>query len=263
MQNILKLAFLSLLISLLFITIGCDETNSSEGDITQVDVTFRAMYNEAPLEINERYDLDGRTIMIEKLSFYLADLSLKDGIKEFSISEIDFIDFTTTNTSQEGAAAGVQISKNTVPLGDFDGLSLSIGVPSDLNESVPSDFSSSHPLGRTSEHWSQWDSYIFSKIEGKYDTDGDPTQLEESFIFHVGTDPMFRIQEFTDMDITTKEGSSTSVELDIDVKELFRSGTGYIDLTVENAIHSNPDNPEGFALASKISDNWKNSLILR
>ncbi len=188
-------------------------------------------------------------------------MGLKEGEHEVSMNEIDFIDFTDINVDMAGASEGYTISKLSLPVSNYDGLTMSIGVPSDLNENLPSDFSSSHPLARSSEHWSQWNSYIFSKLEGKYDEDNEPTQLEGNYVFHIGRDEMFRTIELDDLDIALKPDSGTRITVEIDVKNLFRLSNGsYLDLETQNEIHGDES---GEALSLQISNNWLTAISIQ
>ncbi len=263
MHNILKLTLFALSgISILFIS-SCT-TDEPNGTVNPVDIVFKAMYDDRPLVINERYDLNGKEITITRFQFYISDLALKDGNMDVSINEIDFMDFTQKNISEAAALEGITVSRASVPIGEYDGLKLSIGVPSDLNEYVPADYSSSHPLGLGSEHWAAWNSYIFSKVDGRFDTNSEPTVLEGSIQYHLGTDDMFRKKEFSELDISIKEGAVKTIIIEIDAKKIFENGNnGYLDLATEGETHTNPNEPGQIELATRLADNWLNAIMIQ
>ncbi len=265
MFTILKRTILLFSLALLSLIISCDSTESPGGDVTTVDVIFKALYNGDPLVMNNRYIYDGKEISFSKLQFYISDLSLVSENMEISINEIDFIDFTNNNINETDAINGIKVSKASIPVGNYEGIKLGIGVPSDLNENTPVDYSSSHPLGQASEYWSNWNSYIFSKLEGKFDQDGDPTILEGDILHHIGMDEMLREKEVTDLDIAVKTNTNTEVIIELDVFDILNgtSTNSSINLDLEGFTHTNPTDQGQVDLATKIANNWKSATSIR
>ncbi len=238
---------------------SCDE-DFVKGDSSQIEIYFKATYNGAPLVMNDRYFYDGKELIFTKLQFYMSNLILKNGDKEVDLDEIELIDFTSTNTSPANASIGFRVVSGAIPVGSYDGLSFGIGVPSDYNSEKPTEFSSTHPLGQSSEYWDAWNSYIFSKIEGKYDEDGDGQDLETSIFYHIGMNEMFRTKTEIDLNIDVIKEEVTVIHVELEVVDIFNDNSGMIDLSTNGTTHTNPNSAEEMALSNKVADNWVNAF---
>ena len=223
----MKLRFKQLAIpflACLFVVSSCKEDLGGDGIVSTVDVRFRALMNGQPLQMNERYMYNGKEISFTNLRFFLSDLVLVKGTLEAGSQEIDLVNFTTNNTSPTAADNGITISNASIPSGTYDGLKFGIGVPSDLNAQSPADFSANHPL--SNDYWDTWNSYIFHKIEGRYDGDANPADLESSFVYHIGLDQYFREKTFSNLDIVVRENESTAIVIDIELMDILKNEDG-------------------------------------
>jgi hypothetical protein len=126
-------------------------------------------------------------------------------------------------------------------------------VPSDLNLKKPADFPSGNPLSLTGYYWIPWNSYIFSKTEGRLDTLGSGA-LDLGFAMHVGSDALYRILDTNMFPITIEDGKVTEVTLLIDYKKLLE----------EVDIKSNPQNhsPQDTVNIFKMVNNLSTSIFL-
>lgn len=241
---------------------SCDpEPDGGMGNVSSVDIRFRALLNGQPLQMNERFTYNGKDMTISNLKFYLSDLVLVKGTLEAEVKEIDLIDFTSSNISAAGADNGITVTGASIPVDTYDGLKFGIGVPSDLNDELPTDFSSSHPLNNDSEYWVNWNSYIFHKIEGRYDNDSDPADLEESFVFHVGIDEQFRDKVFSNLEIMIEEGQTTEVVVDLEILDLMKEADGSaFDIPSIGNIHTSAGGDAGYP--ALIADNWVKAFSL-
>ncbi len=260
-MNYRYLSIFLLLASITLLSTSCEK--EPDGDVVEssnIEVRFRALIDGQPMVLNERYDYNGKDFTISSLKFYISDLVLVKGALEANVKEIDFVDFGTSNTTAQGAADGVVVGGASIPLGTYDGLKFGLGVPSDLNNEDPTDFSSNHPLGADSEYWLAWDSYIFHKVEGRYDGDNNANDLESSYVYHVGLDENFREKTFSNLEIEIAEDNTAQVVIDIEVRDLMREANGNaFDFEAVGNIHSATGDGSYPGL---IADNWVNAFSL-
>ena len=150
-----------------------------------LNLSFQATFGEDVLSIGGEYEmLDDRKFIINRSDFFLSDVRLvaEDGSEEelFDYIQVDFTDTPTRNFNVgEGVEAGM-----------YSTLKFNLGLNSKLNATSPVDYEASSVLNNSGYYWEGWDSYIFSKTEGKVaDDNGDIT---EGWLFHTGTDDMLR-----------------------------------------------------------------------
>ena len=116
----------------------------------------------------------------------------------------------------------------------------------------PSDFSSSSPLSKTGYYWDAWQSYIFSKTEGRLDTVGNGLP-ELGFALHVGSDALYRVLQ-APIPLTIEDGKSLNVDVIVDYRLLLQG----ID------IKSNPQNhsPSDVTNITALVNNMANAFSL-
>lgn len=216
---------LTLLLSLLLFS--CKKEQTTPVETTSLEFSFTANYDGAPLVMNEQtYDYNGKPIRFSKVSFYLSNVTLG----ETEVSDVNYVDLTKTHTDEIAAEAGTSINFLKIPVGGYNSMAFGIGVAPDLNRTKPSDYSTSHPLGadNSAEYWEAWNSYIFMKIEGQYDADGNGFDGEDiAFAYHVGQDDLYQTITFTFDDPLQLEATTpTDIMFLLDLKKLLTTGTG-------------------------------------
>ena len=223
MRNITAL---SLLFSLLALS-ACKKDRAIAIETTTLELSFTANYDGIPLVINEQeYDYAGNPIRFSKVSFYVSNVTLG----ETEISDVNYIDLTKTHTDKVSAERGTTMDFPKIPVGEYQSVAFGIGVAPDLNRTKPSDYSTSHPLGadNSGEYWEAWNSYIFVKIEGQYDADGNGFDGEDiAFAYHVGQDELYKTLKATfDSPLLLEVDTQTDINFSIDLKKLLTTGTG-------------------------------------
>jgi hypothetical protein len=213
----------------LFITGGCDKKD----DTQTLQVTFKALFDNAPLVTNQYYNYAATNqIQFTRFSTYLSDLQLVDQEGDVvTLSDIEFVDFTPDFRTDEKAVDVAMTFE--VPARQYKTLKIGYGVKKELNAKRPSDYDQNHPLFKETEYWSGWRSYIFNKIEGtgKY-LPTDP--IDGIFlVYHCGSDKVYRNYEFgVDLNLSS---APANLEVAMDLKPLFFNNNEWLDL-------SNPDN---------------------
>ncbi len=240
---------------LLMTSCGDDTAILPEPEVADVSLTFKTMFGDNELDFNTTvYDYEGMEMTISKFDFFISNVALYKNVEgaldpeQTELFEIDFLDFTQNNNS-------VTIESLNVPVGEYDGIVFSIGVPSDLNAQQPGDFSVTHPLGITNvgHHWAAWDSYIFSKVEGRLDTSGNQDYV--NFSYHPGTDALFSNKIEKGISINLVAGQQKTINFEIDLENIFVSG-GALDIEMYPDSHS-PDESTG---AEHVMDNFPSSI---
>jgi len=204
---------------------SCGNENISPPiDTATIQLSFRATYDGEPLVLNQQtYEYEGSQVRFSKVNFYLANLSAVNDDGDTEVSEIQFIDLSLTHNTAADAAIGSISSFSRIPVGTYKFLKFGVGVPADLNKTNPSDYSTSHPLGADNggEYWEAWDSYIFAKIEGQYDENGDGVFDDVSFAYHTGdVGKNVYFEREIDQIINLSAGETTSLNFELDVKQL-------------------------------------------
>jgi len=226
---------------------GCE---SNDPDWVSFNITFKAVYDGQPLEADKNYTYGNRTINFSRFSAYLSGISVYDGNESQSISEIEYIDFMA------GGPNGVKKNFNAPP-GNYKGLQIGFGVAPNLNNRKPADFPATHPL-KENEYWIGWKSYIFTKVEGNYDTDGDGA-LESPITQHTGANEVYYEAKLLH-DFTVEPNGDITVEFDL--KKLFTFDGVLLDLSlVDNRVTSHT--PSNLALGKKMIGNLNKAGILK
>ncbi|MEM9920301.1 MAG: MbnP family protein [Bacteroidota bacterium] len=258
---------------LLFCLLGfaaCDDDEVIPADTTDLALTFKGTYNGEPLQMLKTYDYDGTPIRFQRFDFYISDLSLiKDdpsGSGELELKEIDFIDLSYDAAAD--ASAGFRLDLPEVQTGAYTGLKMGIGVPPDLNKTEWTDYASGHPLNDANHYWKGWNSFIFAKVEGAIDADGDG-MFEQSFTFHAGRDTVYfdhSLLANIQLDVT----SAASFDIEVDVFKLFSNpaqgcdgdGNNLVDLDEDDCSRSHSSDSE-LEQVLKMMRNFNNALTVR
>lgn len=204
-----------------------------------------------PLQTFKAYAMrDGDSIKFSHLGFFISDVALLKDNEVTPLSDIAFVDLTFDNTT--AAQNGIIPIETAVEPGNYTGIRFSIGVPQDLNTKKPADFPSSNPLSKSSYYWTAWNSYIFSKTEGKLDPKKDGS-YDLGFGLHSGSDALYRTKS-VDMDISIIDGQTRTIHAVLDYERLIMG----ID------IESNPQNhnPNDLEVITKLSDNFLSAFTI-
>lgn len=155
--------------------------------------------------------------------------------------------------------ANADYTLDSVPVGNYKGFKFTVGLDSLTNHKDPTLYSASNPLSLQSPsiHWSWNSGYIFMKIEGKYDSTVAQlggTSINQSFFFHVGTDKLKQVIDYTDQPFSVVSGADKELHIEMDFLKILNS----VNLRTENATHTMDNMP----LATKVSNNWKTAFSL-
>ncbi|HMO37844.1 MAG TPA: hypothetical protein PKC76_08715 [Saprospiraceae bacterium] len=255
-----KLLFALVLVSMLFVTDSCNEDKAAPEQTGVVELVFRGSFGNSPLMMYDReYPYAaGMSLRFQLFRFYLSDIILvqqvspaKKGILGAEIALVDFKDVQ----SEASAKDGIVIRLENIPAGDYRGLQTGIGISSKLNRTNPGDYDPLHPL--SDNYWSAAMGYVFTKIEGNADMNGDGV-FDEKLTFHIGGDPFYRDKPF-DKAFTVEPDGVTRLEFDVDLRRvLVATPDDFLDFRKVSIDHGGNKNIGNF-----ISDNLANAIRIR
>ncbi|MEL7118143.1 MAG: MbnP family protein [Bacteroidota bacterium] len=256
MKNIF---FLALLILSFF---SCSENGGNEvidlkGDVT---INFQGLFKNQPLVMFDdvyAYE-DGIDLRFQLFQFYISDVSL---VKEMNdtingtqeLMEVALVSFKDIQSTQ-AASEGITFKLEDIPAGEYKGIKLGIGVANQFNRMQPGDFAAGHPL--SDNYWSASKGYIFSKIEGNADLNGDGT-FSEKLTFHIGAESLYNEKIFINA-FEVKANDELDINFTIDLFKVLSQGSGdFINFNEVTQDHTN-----NMEIASFISQNIGNALAL-
>lgn len=223
-MNISKKILIPLLVLLIW---GCGK--DEEG--TEVTVRLQVLYNGEPMITQTNYSYpDGKTFVLTKFSTYMTDLALQSGNNDQLIEEIQLINMTETQRSEESSEQGYLIYSGKTNLNSIDQIHFNLGLTPEQNSTVPADHDPGTPLAMAGEYWLAWESYIFTKIEGWIDLDNDG-MAETGVALHLGSNEVMKSFSLQNIDATT------DITIQIDIAKIFARDKIY-DIEANPQIHS-------------------------
>lgn len=249
----------NLLFAALLFTILCTSSKCKDDVVTptpkgSIEWSIKAKFNEQPFQLNKIYNYNGKKVRFSRLSFYVSNLYTS--YNPVGLTPVDVailvIDFKDIDDSVK-AAKGLILNLNSIPSGDKKAFNLNIGVSSDLNSKKPKDYPSTNPLSETSNYWDAWNSYIFFKLEGSLDKDGDG-QFETGITLHAGGNEVYQSMSFPKT-FTIKENETTPLSMELDLNKLING----IDIETYNSTHQIGDLPT----MKKMMGNFQTALIIK
>lgn len=155
----------------------------------------------------------------------------------------------------------------SIPTGNYKKLELSFGVPANLNTQngadaiIATDYPATSALNpANSMYWGWVNGYIFSKFEGRIDTDnnasfGDANDI--TFSYHPGNDDLFRTVELP-INLTIEAGKTANLNLNLDLRTLFMN----VRFDTYPTAHPNSNSGADFDEAKKLVDLWSDALTV-
>lgn len=227
----------------------------SETKTTDVNLHFKAFFDGAPLRMYEAdYDyMEGMRMRFQLFQFYVSDVALLKADGTEHLLDVELVTFKDVQTVEQ-ADEGVSFLIENIPIGDYQGIRMVIGLTPELNATQPSNYVAGHPL---SDHYWSWAlGYVFTKIEGNADLNGDGN-FDEKLTYHIGHNDLAREKTFSG-NITLEQGRAADVYFEVDALDVIRNQNNFIDFRTTPQDHTND-----MDLARFISDNLFNALIMK
>lgn len=250
-----RLLLLMLGFTLMMTSCSKDEEVPTSATLT---VRYTLNYDGQPLVFNQNLAYGADFIRMEKFAYFLTNLKIRNGQDSIKLADLSFIDYTKSNQTLAQATAGLVLSIPNVKTGTYSSIEFGVGLPKDLNATKPADYTSANPLGDLSYYWAGWNGYIFSKMEGKYDSLSTGT-FTEGFTFHTGIDENYKIVKLNTPFTVDGNKTNNEVHVSLDVKKLFVKNGSQIDVKVENSAHG-PANAE---LIRSLTNNYNTAFKLQ
>jgi hypothetical protein len=206
------------------------------------------------LVITKVYDYNGKKVRFTRFSYYMSPVTIiptaeKDPTSVIATAiKVDFTDLDTEAKATEGVKKTLQFQQ--IP---FSSVNIGIGVSESLNAKKPKDFPSDNPLSDAGDYWDDWKSYIFTKLEGSMDKDGDG-RFETGITIHTGGKEVYKTMSFKKT-YEVKEGVTPVLAFEVELDKLL---TG-IDLSNITSTHQFGDLPT----MQKFVNNFQTALILK
>jgi hypothetical protein len=219
---------------------------SCKKDGEPITIHLQLLYDGDPMVMQQEYAYpDGKTFIATKVSMYLSDINLEGSVKSLSIADVAFVNFSESHRTAESASEGYLLYNDKVDFGSIESLQFNVGLTPEQNRTVPADYASGTPLAMPGEYWLAWDSFIFVKIEGRIDLDGDGI-TEEGVALHLGSDQV--MQSFS----LANTNGSTALTVAIDISKIFANDKIY-DIGANPQIHSLSQMPSLLELSENLS----------
>lgn len=228
----MKLKYFTLALVAASLMVSCeDDDNTSQNPPAEekayVQLHYDFNYDGNAFALNQNYTTDsGYTIRYTLASFYLSKPHIMD----------DADNMTALSPDYYIIRPDVMMSDmGTIDPGHAHMFNVSIGVDEAVNTEngasgmQPTDFSDvNHPLAPQPEgmYWSWASGYIFVKIEGEVDYEGDGT-FDQTFKYHLGTND-FRKDRSTMVHQELSDGDTLKVTMSVDYKK-FLDGINLYD----------------------------------
>lgn len=247
----MKVSYLCLMLSIITL-ISC----SSDDGVGDVNLNFKLVNDGQPISAFERFEYPlGYNIFLTKYSLFVSDITLtnEDGTEQVLL-DYGWLDLLADQIDAESAEAGSTITVKDFPEGEYTKMRINLGVDESTNTMTPAEFSTNHPLGNTGEYWEGWQSYIFHKVEGKIDSDGDE-EFEKNVALHIGSNSAFRTKEVT-RNISISKGESTTVTFEIELQDVINVEGNFFDLNAMPQVHSEAALPNVLPLMDNLIEEF-------
>lgn len=236
-------------IVVLAIMAACTKKKDDTGaPSTQASLTlhFDQQANGESFSLNKNYTLPNK----EVVNFSLV---------QFYISGIQLLDDGSNVTDLGDNYLLINSNSQNVNVTKFDPqhvhmLQFNVGIDSITNHSDPTTYPASSVLSpqNPNMHWSWNSGYIFMKLEGTVDHDGDGV-VDDNFEYHIGLDANLRqVSGMIHKDVYASDKLTVNIKIDY---TQFLDG---VDLSTELSAHG-MDNPQ---LSKKIADNVPKAIII-
>ena len=225
-------------IILLFFFINACKKDTIVNDM--LSIRSKATYGGSPLVFFQPLDYpQGFKIKFQTVDIMIKGFNLSDANHIIHSSDSVFVlHFTNNDLATANSGINERFSVND---GNYNNLNFGIGVDSLINIKKPSDFPSSSVLSDSYYYWDAWSSYIFMKIEGSYDADGDGN-YEGTFTYHTGKTGLNKVYNLP-VNIVAKKAQINEIVLNFDIKNILAADGDYIDLIKNPTSHKPADLP--------------------
>jgi len=245
-----QMKFYGLLVfSFLFLLTACvddDQPVGPSSETVTTEIRFTSQYDDAELTIGrETFTYaDSIPLKINLTQYYISDLELlPETGSPVRLSEVDLIRF---QSETDGSQA---VREFEIPVGDYVGIRIGLGVKPELNSQDPNQFAADFVLNEN-EFWNANARYVFAKIEANADFEDDGT-FDDGLSYHLGSTELYTVKTFN-LNFTIDGIGDPVISFVNDVQKTLVNGSGdNFDVTAIQRVHGGNQ-----AEASVIWDNF-------
>ncbi len=191
-------------------------------------LNFKLNYQGQPLVMTpNQVDFNGIPFKVSRVSFFISEMKLSGTEGQVDLKEVDYINLTDSHADLAAAQKGYDYLINDVPIGQYNTISFNLGLTDEMNAKAPSDYSAGSILADQSEYCADWGSYIYIKIEGLMDFDGDGI-FNDGITMHLGSNDAMVAKQY-DHAITIKDKEETQLNFTLDLYKVFDDGSTVYD----------------------------------
>jgi hypothetical protein len=219
-----------------------------------VEIRFIPTMNGEVFNINQNFiGPNGIRMRYETFKFYLSNIQVLNGSSVLGTKDISLVDFSLNDRS-----ISLESKEGTISQVNFG-----MGVKQDLNGTAnpnfnPAAYPMDHPLSiYAGMYWTWASGYIFSKLEGRIDTSAAQNQDPAySFFYHSGIDTLYAVHSISGLNTVVTKGQKTTINLKIEVNDVFRTPSDTIDMVQKYFTHTTDD----LELAQKVINNLGDAI---
>ena len=261
-----RILLATILVPALVVISGCD--SNVEDDSTMLSFDFDPTVGGTPLVAgSQTYSINGRATTIESARFYVSEITLlkSDGSEVVLPATTPL---TTVARDASGADVPFTVDQEIVLVksdlgtseyaigaadnGSYSGIRFKVGIDGLANKVDASQIAASHPLAVQTDkanHWSWNSGFIFLRVDGKVDSDGDGTP-ESQYDVHLGTGNFLKT---VTLDTPfTLDGGDAALHVIVDYA-MFLDGLDYSDAT-QLICHTMDNMPVAQKVGANIAD---------
>lgn len=252
-----------LILSLLAL-LGFSQCKPNPDDETgQLNLRFKAKDEASPLVLFRKYPTGtaGDSVEYQLLNFFVADIQLlRNGQDPISIKDVGYFDFSN-DLNETQANQGHSLSIDNIPVGEYTGIKIGFGLSPSLNATEPGDYTTASPLGDGGNYWTAWNSYIFSRLEGRFFRNGQSAPV--SFLYHTGVDGAYQTRTYTfAQPLSITAGGTQALSFSLNVRNLLFGSQNPIDVAANPVSHSGAAGTAAYELARQTLINLADGVTL-
>ncbi len=225
-----RFLFTAIIVAASVIATGCDSTVNNDDPAT-VSLNLQAEFNGQPLNTSSTYLHNGRAVSISTARVYLSQFTLvSDTGQEFGFTADpitvparadDGTDVVHTVTDlimlAKHDAGAANWSLGDVPAGKITSIRFQAGIGGLDNKVDPTQVPAGHALAKHADrnnHWSWNSGYIYLRLDGEVDTDGDGTP-DSPWETHIGA-PNYLREVTLPVSVDMEGGENVRLNLTVD-----------------------------------------------
>lgn len=245
--------------------VGCD-TNVTDDEPATVSFELQPVFDGQPFSTASTYSLNGSAITFSAARLYISQFTLihEDGTETTFAGDA----VTVTAKGDDGADIAHTVSDRVMlakhdagvdswslgdaPAGRYTGIRFQVGITGTDNKVDPTQFPAGHDMAKQTDknnHWSWNSGYIYVRMDGLVDTDGDSTP-DTPWETHLGMNSFAR-EVTLSADFTLEGGKMSNVHAMVDYADILSQ----IDLGLESdrLCHTMDNMPVANKVAGQLS----------